>query len=199
MNKKNILFLAIILIVIAGLGIFFYLQNQKTNIFQIQQNINPEEQKSQPQHAVHQTINSEKDFLAMMIYHHQEAVRAAKGVLERGGSVEEVRKIAENIVSTQEKEIEQMKKWYQEWFNEDLPPESIYIPMMRPLENLSGKELDKQFLEDMIFHHQGAISMAQQVKNLTTRQELLKLADEIINVQSEEIRKMEELLKIFYR
>src|SRR3989344_4515970 len=53
--------------------------------------------------------------------------------------------------------------------------------MMEGMMGKTGADLEQSFLDAMIVHHQGAITMAQEVKQGTTRPELVKLADDIIN------------------
>jgi hypothetical protein len=53
---------------------------------------------------------------------------------------------------------------------------------------------EKQFVEEMIKHHQAAVVMAQQVLALNPRSEVLKLAKDIISAQSTEIKMMQEWL-----
>lgn len=56
------------------------------------------------------TGDPDKDFVMMMIPHHQAAVDMAKVVLEAGKDPE-VRKMAEGVISAQEEEIKWMKQW----------------------------------------------------------------------------------------
>lgn len=56
------------------------------------------------------TGDADKDFVMMMIPHHQAAVDMAKVVLEEGKDPE-VRKMAEGVISAQEEEIKWMKQW----------------------------------------------------------------------------------------
>ena len=56
------------------------------------------------------TGNPDKDFVAMMIPHHQGAVDMAKVELKFGKDPE-LRKLAQEIVAAQEKEIAFMKAW----------------------------------------------------------------------------------------
>ena len=60
--------------------------------------------------AITYTGNSDRDFIAGMIAHHQGAVDMAKIVIKYGKDPE-VRKLAEEIVAAQEKEIAWMKGW----------------------------------------------------------------------------------------
>lgn len=54
-------------------------------------------------------------FLDEMIVHHQGAIDMARQVLTVSSRAE-LRGMAEEIISAQTKEIEQMKKWKSEWF-----------------------------------------------------------------------------------
>lgn len=54
--------------------------------------------------------NADTDFLKSMIPHHQGAIDMAKVVL-RYGSDPEIKKLAQEIITTQEKEIAMMKEW----------------------------------------------------------------------------------------
>ncbi|MEK7639044.1 MAG: DUF305 domain-containing protein [Patescibacteria group bacterium] len=135
-------------------------------------------------------VTSEKAFLEEMIPHHQEAVDTAKEVIARGGTTPEIMTLAQNIVSTQEKEIADMKQWYQSWYGTPYQDTGTYQPMMRELETLSGSELDKAFLNDMIMHHMGAIMMARSVFPFIEHNEMEALTEAIIKTQSEEIEQM---------
>lgn len=54
--------------------------------------------------------NADKDFLAGMIPHHQGAIDMAEVVLKHG-SDPKVRKLAQDIITAQKKEIADMKEW----------------------------------------------------------------------------------------
>jgi uncharacterized protein (DUF305 family) len=57
----------------------------------------------------------DKAFIDAMIPHHQSAIDMAK-VARKGSKIPEIKELAENIVSAQQKEIEQMKQWREEWY-----------------------------------------------------------------------------------
>ena len=140
-------------------------------------------------------VKSEREFLQGMIPHHLEAVDTAKEVIARGGSTPEIKKLANDIVVAQEKEIAMMKGWYQNWYGVAYDVDkNAYTPMMRNLGNLSGATLDKVFLEDMIMHHEGALMMAQSVQPYIKNQEITALTTAIMETQTKEITLMKKLL-----
>ena len=139
-------------------------------------------------------VSSEREFVAGMIPHHQEAVDTANEVLARGGTTEELRTLAEEIIEAQETEIAMLKEWHLEWYGEEYVETGSYQPMMRDLSQLSGADLDRQFLEDMIPHHMGAIMMARSVRPHIEHQEISDMADAIMETQTAEIELMQRLL-----
>ncbi|MFN3692869.1 MAG: DUF305 domain-containing protein [Candidatus Paceibacteria bacterium] len=140
-------------------------------------------------------VKSEREFLEGMIPHHQEAVDTAKEVSARGGSTPEIKKLAEDIVVAQEKEIAMMKGWYQSWYGKAyIADPEAYEPMMRDLSKLSGAALDKVFLEDMVMHHMGAVMMAQSVQPYIEHKELTDLTKAIVETQTVEIQQMKKML-----
>jgi uncharacterized protein (DUF305 family) len=141
----------------------------------------------------HMMVTSERDFITGMIPHHEEAVATAKEVLARGGTTPTIKTLVENIIVAQEKEIADMKAWYEAWYGTPYVASGTYTPMMRDLEPLSGVALDQAFLEDMIMHHMGAIMMARSVEPYITHPEMTNLIQAIVTSQSAEIETMREM------
>jgi uncharacterized protein (DUF305 family) len=151
------------------------------------------------EHMMDMRVESERAFIEGMIPHHEEAVATAKEVLLRGGTTPEIRTLAENIITAQEREIERMKGWYATWYGTAYESTGTYKPMMRDLSALSGKALDRAFLEDMIMHHMGAIMMAESNPSFIEHEEMRDLTEAIISTQTEEIRLMRTLLESLTR
>lgn len=71
--------------------------------------------------------------------------------------------------------------------------------MMVGLEGKTNADFDKAFLEGMIVHHQGAVLMAEAVLKQSKRPELTKMANDIITVQTAEIKQMEAWLSEWFK
>ena len=58
---------------------------------------------------------SDEAFIDAMVPHHQGAIEMAE-VAHEESEIPEIKEPAENIVSAQKREIEQMKQWRKEWY-----------------------------------------------------------------------------------
>lgn len=154
-------------------------------------------------------INSNIDahFIEQMIPHHEDAITMAKLAIEKSQH-QEIKTLAQNIISSQSSEIEQMKNWYKDWYGRELPTGNQVMNIHGMMSNNSGMHMgkmgndsdleqlksatnfDKMFIEEMIPHHQMAVMMASMLKQGTTRQEMKQLADDIITAQTSEIDQM---------
>lgn len=70
--------------------------------------------------------------------------------------------------------------------------------MMDALKNQSGDDFDQAFITQMIFHHQGAIDMANEAKTSAKHTEIKTMADNIITAQTKEITDMKSWYKNWY-
>lgn len=136
-------------------------------------------------------VTSEEAFVVNMIPHHQEAVDTARLVVAKGENAE-LKKLAQAIITAQEKEIAMMQKWSKDWNYSTVA--STYQNMMGDGTQLSGKALDTWFLRGMIMHHMGAVQMAEALLKLDAREEVADFARDVIRVQSSEISQMKLML-----
>lgn len=176
-------------------------ENSTTPTPTTQQQVIPEDKKNTHENMAgmwddmakmdHATITNEEQFIAEMIPHHQEAVDTAKIIVAKWENPT-LKKIAQAIVDGQSNEIT-MLKW---WLSTRYPSSSYkvtYQNMMRPLDK-AGHDLEDQFMEDMVKHHQWAITMAKQVLEVSQKPEIVKFANDVINAQSTEIAEFQKLL-----
>lgn len=198
MNKQTLVSGGIIIILAGGAYYFATAKSRQTIGTMTSYEETAPENTSMGDGAGHAGHNmqtaSDKAFLEHMIPHHQEAVDTAKQVLERGATTPEIKALAENIVTAQEKEIADMRRWYKSWYGKEFVAEG-YAPMMRDLSTLSGVELDKAFLEDMIEHHLAALTKAQEVSATIEHAEIKNLTKAIAETQSNEVVTMRTILK----
>lgn len=131
-------------------------------------------------------------FIDSMIIHHQGAVDMARQVLAESQRPE-LGTLAENIITSQEAEIQQMQAWREAWFPDVPVTEGMGMHMGdMEISDDTSVPFDLRFLEAMISHHQGAIDMAQDALENTERPEIRELAQAIITAQEAEITQMRQ-------
>ena len=146
---------------------------------------------------------SDRAFIDAMVPHHKGAVDMAEVALENADH-EEIRSLAEDIVSAQEAEIEELKSIKQQEFGTSEVPmemsqEEMQMMGMRDPEALANKDpFDKAFIEAMIPHHESAIEMAQFAYQKSDNSEIRGLAEGIVEAQTREITQMEGWRKQWY-
>lgn len=144
--------------------------------------------------------NADMQFTMMMIPHHEQAVEMADMILAKDGIDERVVTLAEQIKAAQGPEIELMESWLDEWGTPmgDMDGMDHGGMMsesdMQALEDASGDEASRLFLEQMIVHHEGAIEMAQDEVDDGQNPDVITLAENIIASQTAEIATMEDIL-----
>jgi uncharacterized protein (DUF305 family) len=139
-------------------------------------------------------------FAQMMIPHHQQAITMAKQAATKASSPE-VKKLAGQIEQAQGPEIQKMTGWLQAWGASTSSRDGMHMgdgmmsdQDMKKLDTLSGKAFDKAFLQMMIKHHQGAISMAKTEQTQGAFADTKAMANSIVTSQSAEITTMRKLL-----
>jgi uncharacterized protein (DUF305 family) len=147
-------------------------------------------------------------FLQAMIPHHAQAIAMAQLAPSRAAA-SKVKTLASRIQAEQNPEIQQMSGLLRSWGAPvpattegmtGMQPEHPQMPgmmsnaQMQQLTASTGAGFDRMFLQMMISHHRGAVTMSQtelaQGRNPTARQ----LARQIITGQQAEISEMQTLL-----
>ena len=139
-------------------------------------------------------------FLDTMIAHHQGAVDMAAPCAARAEHAE-IKTLCSNIISSQQKEVDQMKAWRERWF----PGAALAINMemagmtdsmkgmdMKKLSTLTANDLDLEFVKQMIPHHEGALVMSREALKRSAKDEIKILGNAIIKAQEAEIKQMKE-------
>lgn len=149
-------------------------------------------------------------FAQDMIVHHRGAIEMAKLAASRAANAD-VKALAVEIEAAQQPEIDTMSGWLKTW-GKDVPkadgmagmdhggdastmPGMMSDQEMGDLEKSSGAAFDKMFLEMMIKHHEGAITMSKDEQAKGADPAAKELAGKVISDQTAEIATMRELLK----
>jgi uncharacterized protein (DUF305 family) len=152
-------------------------------------------------------------FLDGMVPHHEGAVTMAQAVLTKSQRPE-LKKLAQAMITAQQQEIDQMKAWRKVWYpnapqqpvmwhsamNHQMPMDEATVRAMRMDIDLGAADatFDQRFLDAMVPHHEGALTMAKQLQTKTKRPELQKLAQAILTSQQAEIDQMKAWRKTWY-
>ena len=143
--------------------------------------------------------NADIMFTTMMIPHHEQAIEMADVILDAEGIDPEVVALAETIKAAQGPEIELMESWLDEWGTGmggggGMGDGMMSDTDMQALEDATGEEASRLFLEQMIEHHEGAIDMAQAEVDNGESPDVIGLAESIIQSQTAEIATMDVIL-----
>ncbi len=154
----------------------------------------------------------DQQFIDMMAPHHMGAVAMAQ-IAQTRAERPELKTLANNIITSQNSEIGQMKQWRTAWYGSDQTPAMDHMAtlpgmdmnmmngmtMSHDIQNLqTAMPFDKAFLMAMIPHHQSAIAGAKLEQEKGMHPELKQLAGTIIADQQKEIDQMQAWLKAWY-
>jgi len=137
-------------------------------------------------------------FAQMMIPHHRQAIDMSLLAQTRTTNPE-ILALADAIRSAQGPEIDQMSRWLTNAGASMDMGHSMHMDGvlsdddMSALDRASGAEFDRLFLQGMIGHHQGAITMANMIMD-SANPEVATLGKNIVTSQSQEIELMKRLL-----
>jgi uncharacterized protein (DUF305 family) len=151
-------------------------------------------------------------FMSGMIYHHAQAVLIA-GWAPTHGASPSIRTLCDRIVASQKDEIVLLSRWLATR-HEAVPhpdPDHLMMPgmdsthtmpgmlsaeQMVQLDRARGEDFDQLFLQLMIQHHQGAITMVNQLFAAGAGEEepVYKMASSVYADQTTEIERMQRML-----
>jgi len=155
-----------------------------------------------------QTFNdADVKFAQTMIPHHEQAVEMADAILGKSGTSPEVTQLAQQIRDTQRPQMETLTGFLTAW-NQPLIPdhaseahedhwdaEGMLTPEeMQALAAADGPTGQKLFIEGMIQHHEGALTMVQAEIDDGENPDAVQLAQSIKAGQMGEMETMKRLL-----
>lgn len=153
-------------------------------------------------------------FMTAMIFHHAQALEMTNLVPERANH-ESIRQLALRITISQKDEISLMRHWLEDrgqaapdleahHQHQDstrartLMPGMLTDPEMEQLGAAKGTEFDRLFLEFMIRHHEGALTMVARLfatPGAAQEAEVFRFASDVDTDQRAEIQRMRKLLE----
>jgi uncharacterized protein (DUF305 family) len=152
-------------------------------------------------------------FIDGMLMHHQGAVNMAEEALSKSQRPE-IKKLAQDIITAQNREISQMKEWRTAWYPKADSTPMAYHSQMGHMMAMTDKqkqammmsmdlgtgdaEFDLRFINAMVPHHDGALVMAKDALSKSQRPEVKKLAQDILTSQQQEIEQMNQWRKDWY-
>ena len=140
-------------------------------------------------------------FLDSMIHHHNGAIVMAK-MVEGKTHRPQLKAFAQKIIGDQTQEIDYMKKLRDQWYagkpsavNMEMPGMVGGMKMMnsehmKELDEMPPEHFDEHFLNMMIPHHEGAVTMSKEAEKKAQHAEVKQLAEKIIQAQGPEIERM---------
>lgn len=142
----------------------------------------------------------DRAFIDAMVPHHESAIEMAQAAKGAGLSQPDLVKVADDILATQQTEIDQMKAWRAEWFgSSEIDPNGAGalgmsesdMGMQHDADALhNSSDVNTDFAQMMTTHHQGAIEMARLAGDRAEHEELKDLAEAIVGAQEREIEIM---------
>ncbi|WP_283138477.1 DUF305 domain-containing protein [Rhizohabitans arisaemae] len=137
-------------------------------------------------------------YVENMILHHRQALDMSDLAPTRAAN-QQVKAIASRIKDSQEPEIKAMAAWLT---NQDLQvpehhsgthpnmPGMATPDQLTALRAATGPAFDKAYLELMIVHHQGAVTMAEQLLLNGSHVMVEEMAKDVVSVQTGEINRL---------
>ncbi|WP_260474875.1 DUF305 domain-containing protein [Streptomyces sp. WAC 05379] len=144
--------------------------------------------------------SADVSYARMMIVHHTQALEMTELAPDRAESTK-VTKLAARIAAAQKPEIAAMQGWLEtqgkaghgDGHDHGSMPGMATEAQLEKLRAARGKAFDQLFLTLMITHHEGAITMATDVKGQGNNIRVEEMADEVIAQQTSEITRMRDM------
>ena len=154
--------------------------------------------------------DADVQFAQGMIPHHQQAVEMSDLIMAKADADARVLTLAQQIKAAQGPEITQMTGWLEGWGFKMMPMDNdmdhsgqagmdgmdgmMSKKDMQELEEATGADASRLFLEGMVKHHEGAVEMAETEIFDGENSDAIKLAETIVTSQEQEITVMKDLL-----
>ena len=141
-------------------------------------------------------------FLDTMAKHHTAAIQMA-GMAEAKVKYPELKKLVATIRSDQQKEVDQIRSWRDQWYPGAASAENMQMPgtgamnmdISQVQSTKAGPGYDVMFIDMMVPHHESAVAMSRDALEKAEHQDIKTLAQQIIDEQTREIDHMKKWKK----
>lgn len=143
------------------------------------------------------------DFANMMMMHHQGAIDMSEVEIAKGTDAQ-MKTMAQNIITAQQAEIEQMQQFVKNYKMLEAKKENgemhneLSETMKAMMDKMNGMQMtgntDKYFVMMMIPHHESAVAMAEDELSHGKQPELKTMAQKMITDQNKEVTKFKTWL-----
>ena len=158
------------------------------------------------------TPTFDREFIDMMVPHHEAAIAMAELAVARAERPE-IQAFARDLVLVRQDEIDHLRDWRHAWFGSAQTPPTTAVPMLpgmqlddatigetvdlsAAVDRLEGAAVfDQAFLKEMIAHHEVAVAAGKLGEHQATQPELRQIAGEIVGTQQLEITDMKAWLE----
>lgn len=149
--------------------------------------------------------DADVEYVRNMIVHHQQAIDMAVLAPDRAADTQ-LKGLASRIADVQGPEIDMMNRWLSEHDKPVVDPTAHDHPdhsgmpgmatpeQMAQLREAKGQQFDTLFLQTMIAHHEGALTMASEVQTAGVDVKVQEWAADVKVTQSDEIARMNTML-----
>lgn len=162
---------------------------------------------SPPPAAAPAAAQFDRQFIDMMVPHHEQGIMMAKMALDRAQHAE-LKTMAQKIIEDQQRDITAMKGLRKQWFGSDTTPSMDQMPMLPGMSMTAdmhrmmdpnharaqldqAKSFDKAWIDTMIDHHKMAIQAADLDAQQGAHDELKTLAKKMRDAQQGEVDRLE--------
>lgn len=129
-----------------------------------------------------------------MIGHHLNAIYMAKQAIQSSKRPEIVQ-LGKDIIQADEASIKELYQWKKSWFNNTKEIVNYTKINLGQADN----NFDLRFINALIAHHDEAINNAKEIRTKTTRNEILNLADSVIQGLTASKNSLIEFRKNWYK
>jgi len=130
---------------------------------------------------------------------HNFAVQMAQVCVQKA-SRPQLKSLCEQVISTQQQEIQTMRSWLFNWYGVSYAPTAnkFATNVVNELASLNGRQFEIVFMKTLASHHWGAIEFAGEIIDRAYHHQFVDLAADVVTAQVSEINQLQNMLLNVY-